>query len=938
MIVDKVKYNNLFYAVLHSSDVLISDGPIKEVMNEVIAVLGEAAQVDRCYLFKNSYEKDSLISMSYEYEWVKFGVEPQIELEILQNVLWDDFPELKDLLKSGNPFFANTKDISDHRIRETLEVQDIKSVLFTPIILNHKFWGYIGFDDCTKEREWLDMEVSTLVAISSNIASYIKRNQLADELAEQYLSMNKQKEFYESIFNNIPADIVVFDTKQQYLFVNKNAVKDKEIRQWLIGKDDFDYCRMRNKDIGIAIDRQNNFRRMLKDKLPYTFEEKFELGNGEYKKHLRIMHPVLDEEGELEYAIGYGLDITKMSEQEDLIVKQNEAISNSPDGIAILDENGDFYYMNKAHEEMFGYETSELIGKSWRSLYENDEVNRVSVFVFPLLAEKGLWNGQTVGVKKNGEKVFQDITLRLLKDGSLICITRDVSDLVRNMSLLEQTNQKLELAINTSNLGMWEWNLVTDELKSNDIYKSILGFDLDVQFTQVGNSWFNSIHPDDVQFVKDAIDIQIKSPNIDVPKYNIEYRIKSNQGKYIWVLDFGKVTDFDEYGKPTYMVGFILDITPNKVIEEQIRSSEKRYRDLVENLREVIFETDGDGHFTFLNKAWTTFTGYSLEETIGNCFGSFMVEPKNMELIHLWIDSEEINYHIELELLNKKGNRLWFDVEMNKVLNEYNELKGLVGSIENITKRKIAESELRTSLKKGKQLGHLKSRFVGMASHEFRNPLAGIRSSAELMKMRIERLATLKSIKEAQDLQGTLDNIIHDVDRINSLMKDVLLLGSIETAKIPFHPIEGDLADFVKKYLEKEAKSYSINHALVYHSNVKENKVRFDPKLLLHVFNNILSNACKYSEPYTVVEVKVLAHDKVLEVIFSDKGIGIPDTEMPFILESFFRSSNVENIPGTGLGLSIAKYFMHMHGGRIHLKSKVGIGTNVSLEFPMVET
>jgi signal transduction histidine kinase len=106
---------------------------------------------------------------------------------------------------------------------------------------------------------------------------------------------------------------------------------------------------------------------------------------------------------------------------------------------------------------------------------------------------------------------------------------------------------------------------------------------------------------------------------------------------------------------------------------------------------------------------------------------------------------------------------------------------------------------------------------------------------------------------------------------------------------------------------------------------------------LVHVFNNILSNACKYSEENSVVEVIVNSDNKVLEIVFSDKGIGIPDSEMPFILESFFRSSNVENIPGTGLGLSIAKYFMNMHGGRIHLSSKVGIGTNVSVEFPLAK-
>jgi PAS domain S-box-containing protein len=936
MIFDRDKYNKLFYAVLHSSDVLISDGPINKVMNEVMAVLGEAAQVDRCYLFRNVYVDGELKFMHYEYEWVKKGVEPQIDLDILENFPWDEHLSFKNSLKNGEPFFTNTKDITDAVFREALEVQFIKSVLFTPVIFDQKFWGFIGFDDCTQERDWLDMEISTLVAISSNIGSYLKRSELSLELTKQYESMNKQKDFYESIFNNIPTDIVVLDKNQRYLFVNRNAVKNEHTREWLIGKDDFDFCRYRNKDMAIAEERRAVYDRMLVDKKPYSFEEKFPIGNGEYKKHLRIIHPVFDADGGLEIAIGYGLDITRMSEQEELIHKQNEAISNAPDGIALLDAEGKYYYMNHAHEVIFGYEKDELIGKNWQVLYEDAEIQRINEFVFPLLGEKGLWSGQSLGVTKKGGKVFQEITLRLLPDGSLVCITRDVSDLIRNMDLLEQANQKLELAINTSNLGMWEWNLVTDQLQSNDIYKRILGFNSQEQFLHVGKNWFKNIHPDDLESVKIALQKQVKAEGKETPNYNIEYRIKSNQGQYIWVLDFGKVIDFDEQGKPIFMVGFILDITPNKVIEEQIRSSEKRYRDLVENLREVIFEANDLGEFTFLNRAWTKFTGYHLQDTLGKNFAHFMVDPKNFNPIQEWITSNELNFHVELELLHSKGNILWFDVEINKIIGKRQKVMGLVGSIENITKRKVAEAELRTSLEKEKQLGDLKSRFVGMASHEFRTPLAGIRSSAELIKMRIDRVASLKEVKEAQDLQGSLDNILFDVDRITSLMTDVLLMGSIESAKIPYNPIEGDLADFVDTYLATEANRYTLNHHLVFHSHVKECKVRFDPKLLVHVFNNILSNACKYSEEHSVVEVNVNSDNKVLEIVFSDRGIGIPDSEMPFILESFFRSSNVENIPGTGLGLSIAKYFMDMHGGSIHLKSKLGEGTKVSVEFPLL--
>lgn len=935
---DKVRYNRLFYAVLHSSEILISNRNLDSVMNEVVSVLGEAAAVDRCYVFENVLENDIPVRMHYAYEWVKQGVNAHIDDPMLQDLVWEDYADLNSILSIGQSFYTNTKDIQDLAFKEALEVQKIKSILFTPIIFDNKFWGYLGFDDCTSEREWLDMEISTLVSITANIAAFLKRVELAKELEAQYVTMHKQKVFYESIFNNIPADIVALDRDHRYLFLNKNSVKDDAIREWLVGKDDFDYFELKNKDLAIAKVRRQNFLKMLEDKLPYSFEEKFDLGGGKYRKHLRVMQPVVDEKGEVSIAIGYGLDITRISEQEELILRQNEAISNSPDGIALLDKEGKYYYMNRAHEEIFGYGPEGLIGESWHILYEPEELKRINEDVFPILGAKGIWNGETVGLSKSGKYVYQDITLRLLDDGSLICITRDVSPLVQNMHLLEKANQKLELAINTSNLGMWEWNLVSDELESNDIFRDILGLDSEGKFTSVRHNWLSAIHPDDRQMVVDAMNSQIRVSGKEQPKYNIEYRILKNTGKYIWVLDFGKVVDYDDHGNPQNMVGFTLDITEKRTIEDQIRNSEKRYRDLVENLREVIFEMDEKGNFVFLNPAWSKMTGYSIEESIGKGFSNFIdmqsdgVVLENFKIF--FFSNASDNMHFELPVVHKKGHLVWFDVEVNKIITDDNGLKGMVGSIEDITKRKVAEGELKAALEKEKQLGDLKSRFVSMASHEFRTPLAGIRSSAELLKMQTQRIEEFKVLAEKHQVGKKLDNIIFDVDRITSLMTDVLTMGSIESAKIPFNPVVEDIAAFTKNYLGNEAIRYLKGNLFLYDGLDEAIDIPFDPKLITHVFNNLVSNASKYSKPESAITIHMEKDERWVSISFEDQGIGIPKSELPFIMESFFRSSIVENIPGTGLGLSIAKYFIEMHRGRIQLESTVGVGTKVTIQLP----
>jgi signal transduction histidine kinase len=106
----------------------------------------------------------------------------------------------------------------------------------------------------------------------------------------------------------------------------------------------------------------------------------------------------------------------------------------------------------------------------------------------------------------------------------------------------------------------------------------------------------------------------------------------------------------------------------------------------------------------------------------------------------------------------------------------------------------------------------------------------------------------------------------------------------------------------------------------------------------MHVYNNLISNAAKYASPSTEINISIRKRKQFVQVIFKDEGIGIPAKELPFIFDSFFRSSNVENIPGTGLGLSIAKYFMDLHQGEIKLDSEVNQGTSVILNFPIEKT
>ena len=141
--------------------------------------------------------------------------------------------------------------------------------------------------------------------------------------------INEQKRFYETILNSIPEDLVVFDKDQKYLFINPTSVKDETMRKWLIGKDDFEYCAFANKDIAMAEGRRDVFNQAVKTKKNVELNEKLKNSKGEIEYHYRVMNPIFNEQNELVFVIGYGVNVTKIKIAELQLQEAKELAENS---------------------------------------------------------------------------------------------------------------------------------------------------------------------------------------------------------------------------------------------------------------------------------------------------------------------------------------------------------------------------------------------------------------------------------------------------------------------------------------------------------------------------------------------------------------------------------------------------------------------------------
>ena len=264
-----------------------------------------------------------------------------------------------------------------------------------------------------------------------------------------------------NFFDNVPAQLVVIEADGRYQYVSTNAISNEEIRNWIIGKTDFDYCEYKNRPIEIAEQRNESFQKAIATKSKTSFTETI-VNDGVTYRFKRVYMPVYLPDGELEYIIGYGFNITEAFNTEVSLEVFKEAVENSSEGIAICNSEGKYYYMNSVHAKIFEYDSPEdLYGQHWTILYDEPEQQRIFKDIFPIVGVEKRWHGETTGITKSGIHIPQYISLTILPNGDLLCITRDLSESLKVLSLQRKFTKAIELSgtciIMLDSEGILEW-------------------------------------------------------------------------------------------------------------------------------------------------------------------------------------------------------------------------------------------------------------------------------------------------------------------------------------------------------------------------------------------------------------------------------------------------------------------------------------------------
>jgi signal transduction histidine kinase len=292
--------------------------------------------------------------------------------------------------------------------------------------------------------------------------------------------------------------------------------------------------------------------------------------------------------------------------------------------------------------------------------------------------------------------------------------------------------------------------------------------------------------------------------------------------------------------------------------------------------------------------------------------------------------SDEWEQRITYRFRSKDQAYHWFETNGKTLKDRDGKITGMVASTRVIDERVALETDLKNALSKEKHLHELKSRFVTMTSHEFRTPLATIKTSADILSL---KSAAIKDEEMRKSLKKHLSQINREIDRLTELMSDVLMLGKTESDQIQIHPEVTNLVELVYQIAQNHNDRQKDGRVIeVMVDGIPSSKF-LDPNLFTHVLNNLIANAFKYSSGCKSPVLKLQFLESGFTILVKDFGIGIPEAERENIFQSFYRASNADEIEGTGLGLVITKNLVERHNGKISLQNPIESGTEFLIEF-----
>jgi PAS domain S-box-containing protein len=350
---------------------------------------------------------------------------------------------------------------------------------------------------------------------------------------------------------------------------------------------------------------------------------------------------------------------------------------------------------------------------------------------------------------------------------------------------------------------------------------------------------------------------------------------------------------------------------------------------VAEKTSSLVLISDPEGKIVWSNNSFRSKLGYSLSEVDQLFLIDFLraknISKRSFKLIRDSLKKSGV-FIGEIEFIKKDNTKVYLYVDFTAIYDKDGNLAHFLSVNHDITPIKKAEDQLKNSLLLERQLNLFKTQFVNLVSHQFRTPLATIRTALDVLDINYQP----DNYQSFSDIFQKYKTVIEkETLRMVKLLENILELGRIEENKIELYKKKIYFKTFMDRFINNFNQTYEDKRQLKYSFRGPDLSIYLDEIIFTNILENIVSNAFKYSQGRPEPELDITYQDTFYIISLKDYGIGIPENDKKFLFQSFFRSQNAKNIPGSGLGLLIAKRLVELQGGNIKIESSLDSGTTV---------
>ena len=593
---------------------------------------------------------------------------------------------------------------------------------------------------------------------------------------------------------------------------------------------------------------------------------------------------------------------------------------------------------NQEYLNQIGYTREEVIGHTSEELGLINEIIRDS-YIDETRGKEKVSNFEGKIRQKNGsiiDVMYSTRQITVNNEPIILNIGQDITKRKIQEKQLRESEERLVLAQRLGNVGVWDWNTVTNALTFTPELEQLYG--LIPGTIKTYDDWRQLTHPDDIEKIEAE-----RGQNIaNHEPFDLEFRIFHKSGELRWLSAKGGAI-YNDKGDVLRVLGINTDITERKTADKKIRElieqlqqankeytqSEERFQDLADNIPNLAWMADASGWIFWYNKQWYEYTGTTLEEMQG--WGWQKVHHPD------YVDSVTEEWSTKLlkgepydnifPLKGKDGDYRWFLTRIIPIRDEYGKVQRWFGTNTDVTERKVIEENLENTMDELKQSNKELEQFAYITSHDLREPLRMITSFLQLLEKRYKDQLD-------QDASEFIGFAVNGAKRLDAMTNDLLKYSKITNEKREIIPV--NFEHVLEHALTNLKIQIEENNAIITHDPLPT--IKGDEQLKIQLFQNIIANAIKYKSQETPkIHISATKENKQYLFGIKDNGIGMPPEHLERIFTIFKRLHTHEEYEGTGIGLAIAQKIVNQQGGQIWAESELGKGTTFYFTIPFKE-